>query len=77
MSVPFLTADWRNLVMLNYEVEPSILARHVPTGCELDSFRGRMFVSVVGFQFLRTRVSGIPFGTAQLANAPPRSRRKS
>lgn len=61
MSFPFLTAEWRNLVMLNYEIEPSILARHVPTGCELDNLRGRMFVSVVGFQFLRTRVSGIPF----------------
>jgi uncharacterized protein YqjF (DUF2071 family) len=47
----FLSAEWRNLVMLNYEVDASILADRVPTGCELDAWSGRHFVSVVGFQF--------------------------
>jgi uncharacterized protein YqjF (DUF2071 family) len=56
----FLTAEWRNLVMLNYEVEPAILATRVPVGCELDSWGGRTFVSVVGFHFLHTRVLGVP-----------------
>jgi len=28
----FLTAEWRNLVMLNYELEPSALAARVPRG---------------------------------------------
>ena len=56
----FLTAEWRNLVMLNYEIDPSILTGRVPAGCELDSWRGRTFVSVVGFQFLHTRVLGVP-----------------
>ena len=56
----FLSAEWRNLVMLNYEVEPSILRGRVPAGCELDCWDGRAFVSVVGFQFLHTRVLGIP-----------------
>ena len=56
----FLSAEWRNLVMLNYEVEPSILAGQVPAGCELDLWKGHSFVSVVGFQFLRTRVLGVP-----------------
>lgn len=56
----FLTADWRNLVMLNYEVAPEILASRVPSGCELDSWGGHAFVSVVGFRFLHTRVLGIP-----------------
>ena len=57
---PFLSAEWRNLVMLNYEVEPSVLASRVPAGCELDSWDGRNFVSVVGFLFLGTRVLGVP-----------------
>jgi uncharacterized protein YqjF (DUF2071 family) len=59
----FLTAEWRNLAMLNYEIDPALLRRRVPAGCELDSWIGRCFVSVVGFQFLRTRVLGvaIPF----------------
>jgi len=59
----FLEADWRNLVMLNYIVDPDALADRVPAGCELDFWSGRTFVSVVGFQFLRTRVLNvsIPF----------------
>ena len=56
----FLTAEWRNLVMLNYEIDAGILAGHVPAGCELDSWGGRTFVSVVGFQFFHTRVLGVP-----------------
>ncbi len=46
--------------MLNYEIDPAILLPRVPRGCELDSWSGRCFVSVVGFRFLRTRVLGIP-----------------
>ncbi|HKD03053.1 MAG TPA: DUF2071 domain-containing protein, partial [Terriglobales bacterium] len=56
----FLKADWRNLAMLNYEVEPSVLAAFVPAGTELDRWNGRLFVSLVGFRFLRTRVWGLP-----------------
>jgi uncharacterized protein len=55
---PFLTARWRNLAMLNYEVAPEILAPLVPAGTELDSWQGRTFASVVGFLFLDTRVRG-------------------
>jgi uncharacterized protein YqjF (DUF2071 family) len=46
--------------MLNYEIDPAVLAGRVPAGCELDAWNGRHFVSVVGFQFLRTRVLGVP-----------------
>lgn len=59
----FLTAEWRNLAMLNYEVDAGLLLRFVPAGTELDRWDGRAFVSLVGFQFLKTRVFGlaIPF----------------
>jgi uncharacterized protein YqjF (DUF2071 family) len=60
----FLSAEWRELVMLNYEVEPAILRPYVPRGVELDSFEGRTFISLVGFRFLRTRLYGflaVPF----------------
>jgi uncharacterized protein YqjF (DUF2071 family) len=60
MAQGFLTASWRNLAMLNYEIDPSSLAKHVPTGCELDRWDGRTMISIVGFQFLETRVLGIP-----------------
>jgi uncharacterized protein len=60
----FLSAEWRDLVMLNYEVDPGLLASYVPRGTELDAFAGRVFVSLVGFRFLRTKLFGflaIPF----------------
>jgi uncharacterized protein len=56
---PFLTAEWKHLAMLNYEIEPSVLAPFIPAGTELDSRNDKTFVSVVGFLFLNTRVFGI------------------
>jgi uncharacterized protein YqjF (DUF2071 family) len=56
----FLTAEWRYLVMLNYEIEPGLLLPYAPTGTKLDSWNGKTFVSVVGFMFLNTRVLGVP-----------------
>lgn len=61
MSTPFLKAQWRNLVMLNYEIEPSLLLPHVPRGTELDNWNGTTFISLVGFLFLDTRVRGMAF----------------
>ena len=58
-SRAFLSAEWRNLAMLNFRVDPAILARFVPRGTELDFFQGTTYISVVGFQFLRTRIFGV------------------
>jgi hypothetical protein len=59
----FLKAEWRNLAMLNFETEPSLLAEFVPPETELDDWNGKVFVSLVGFRFLKTEVCGlsIPF----------------
>ncbi|HWH78647.1 MAG TPA: DUF2071 domain-containing protein [Candidatus Binatus sp.] len=57
---PFLTAEWRNLAMLNYEIDPAVLSPFVPRGTELDLWNGKTFVSMVGFLFLNTRVLGLP-----------------
>jgi uncharacterized protein len=56
----FLTAEWRYLVMLNYEIDPAALADFVPTGTELDFWNGKSYVSIVGFLFRDTRIIGIP-----------------
>ena len=56
----FLSAEWRWLVMLNYEVDPAIVQPHVPAGTEIDFWNGKTYLSLVGFLFLRTRVKGIP-----------------
>lgn len=55
---PFLTAEWRDLLLLNYDVDPTLLRPLVPAGTELDSWEGRTLVSMVGFRFLGTRVLG-------------------
>jgi len=61
-----LSAEWRDLVMLNYEVNPACLQKYVPAGTELDSFHGKTYLSLVGFRFCRTKLLGalpIPFHT--------------
>ena len=60
----FLSAEWRDLLMLNYQVDPALLRIHIPRGTELDSFDGSTYISLVGFRFLRTKLFGfchIPF----------------
>lgn len=55
---PFLTTCWRNLVMVNYEVDPRVLAPYVPRGTELDYFDGTCLVSLVGFLFEESKLFG-------------------
>ena len=57
----FLTAEWKNLAMLNYAIDPAVLMPFVPAGTELDSWNRRTFISIVGFHFENTRVYRIPF----------------
>ncbi|GAB2607188.1 YqjF family protein [Spirosoma areae] len=55
----FLSAQWRNLLMLNYEVSPEVLIPHLPPATELDLWQGKALVSMVGFRFLETKVLGV------------------
>jgi uncharacterized protein YqjF (DUF2071 family) len=57
---PFLSANWRYLAMLNFVVDPKIVAPLVPPGTEIDFENGETFLSVVGFLFLDTRLLGLP-----------------
>ena len=63
MAATFLTANWKDLVMANYIIDPTILEPFVPIRTELDSFNGQVYVSLVGFMFTDTRLLGwrIPF----------------
>jgi uncharacterized protein len=56
---PFITAEWRHLAMLNWQVHPDDLQEWLPAGTELDFFQGRCYLSLVAFLFLNTRVRGI------------------
>src|SRR3984893_14384829 len=46
--------------MLNYVLDPKIVAPLVPSGTEIDFHEGETFLSVVGFLFLDTRLLGLP-----------------
>src|SRR5260370_35556963 len=57
---PFLAANWRYLAMLNFVVDPKILAPLVPPETEIDFENEPTFLSVVGFLFLDARLLGFP-----------------
>lgn len=59
MKRKFLTAEWRNLIMANYVVDPKILLPHLPNKTELDTFNGNTYVSLVGFLFAQTKLASI------------------
>ena len=56
---PFLTAEWRDLIMANYIVDPSLLSMYLPSKTELDFYDGQCYVSLVGFMFRNVRVMGL------------------
>jgi uncharacterized protein YqjF (DUF2071 family) len=58
-KLQFLKAQWKNLVMLNYEVDARVLDAYLPPGTELDLWQGKALVSMVGFMFLDTKVLGV------------------
>ncbi len=60
-SIPaFLTAEWRYLVMLNYEIDPLLLRPYIPLGTELDSWNSNNYISMVGFLFQKTKAFSVP-----------------
>jgi uncharacterized protein len=63
MSNVFLTAEWRKLAIVNYDVDPTSLLPYLPYKTELDLWNGTCYVSLVGFMFLSTKLKGltIPF----------------
>ncbi len=55
----FLSTEWRDLLMLNFEIDPALLQPFVPRGTKLDSFEGKTYVSLVGLRFARTKLFGL------------------
>ena len=61
MPNKFLTAEWNNLIMANYVIDPKILIPYLPPKTELDLFNGVCYVSVIGFMFEKTKILGLSF----------------
>ncbi|MEP6467419.1 MAG: DUF2071 domain-containing protein [Parafilimonas sp.] len=59
MASHFLRAEWNNLIMANYAVPEEMLAPYLPHKTELDRYHGKVFVSLIGFMFLNTRIRGL------------------
>jgi uncharacterized protein len=57
---PFLTARWRDLVLITYAVPDALALPLVPPGCEADRWDGRCHASLVALQMERVRVRGLP-----------------
>ena len=59
----FLAAEWRDIAVLTYTIDPSVLQPYLFGGLYLDKWQGEALASLVGFRFLNTRVFGchMPF----------------
>lgn len=57
----FLSAQWRNLMIVSYHVPPRLLEPRLPRGLDLDLIQGAPTVSLVAFEFRKTRVLGVPW----------------
>ncbi len=71
MATTFLQANWENLIMANYEVDPAFLKPYLPNGLALDLHNGKTYVSLVGFMFKKTSLFGLPipfFGSFEEIN---------
>lgn len=55
----FLTADWIDLAVVSYFVDPLALHSFIPNGVQCDLFNGRAVISIVGFYFDRAVVKGL------------------
>jgi len=67
----FLKANWENIIMANYVIDPEILTPFLPKGVSLDLYNGKAYVSLVGFMFKKTKLFNVPipfFGTFEEIN---------
>jgi uncharacterized protein YqjF (DUF2071 family) len=56
---PFLTARWLNVAAITFAIEEERLLPFLPGGATIDTLEGSPRVSLVAFEFQRTRVRGV------------------
>jgi uncharacterized protein YqjF (DUF2071 family) len=56
---PFLTAEWLNVAAITYAADEERLRPYLPRGATIDTLEGSPRVSLVAFEFRRTRVGGV------------------
>ncbi|MEM8530463.1 MAG: DUF2071 domain-containing protein [Chloroflexota bacterium] len=55
----FLTAQWYDLIMINYAIPQELVEAYVPHHCLIDIDSGETYASLVLFEFADTKVAGI------------------
>lgn len=60
-NTPFLTAEWKELTLLNFRLEPIVLQSVLPAGLIPDLLDGDAYASLVAFDFESIRVGGVPW----------------
>ena len=55
-----VTAEWSNMAVMNFAVDPAMLRSYMPEGVELATYRDEHLLSLVGFQFRHTRMGRMP-----------------
>lgn len=57
---PVMRQTWRDVSFAHWPVDPDRLRPTLPDGVELDTFAGRAWVSLVGFEMCDLRLTGLP-----------------
>ena len=55
----FLTASWQRLAIANYVIDPALLLPYLPAHTEIDLWKDKYYISLVGFLFLDTKVKSL------------------
>lgn len=56
---PFLTAEWLNVAAVTFAADEGQLRPYLPPGATIDTLEGSPRLSLVAFEFRRTRVRGL------------------
>ena len=59
-----MTARFSEVVAVNFQIDPKVLAPRIPKGLELDFYKGETYVSLVAMMLRDVRVWGIPIHIA-------------
>jgi len=60
MNAKIMNTRWEHLIMATYEIDTEAIQEYVPTGFELDLYKGKALISIVTFQFRDTKMLGVP-----------------
>ena len=55
-----LKQNWVDLTFMHWEVDPKILAKHIPEDLEIELFEGKAYVGIIPFKMEKVRPRNLP-----------------